>query len=274
MEINNNKRHENFLYKEKLELAYIFKDYAMIVENKITDAVEQIEKNKAWELIGLKFNKNMHRNVNAESLKKLWQNIKLQTRKHYAKMKQELYKTGGGINKIATDLLYDKTYELIHISVDGPNNPYDNDSKSAQNTGLDITEEIILDEENEDPNSDPVFQYLTEKGEIDKWAKWNPKKLSKPLSKPLHTSVQMKSTIGRPTSSNTPKSTEGILLQSKIELNNLMIKELEEKSVIEKQILSEKLTKEKLKVTLLKRKLNECGNNNIAHIIETSDSSN
>ncbi|XP_066596775.1 uncharacterized protein [Prorops nasuta] len=185
---------------------------------------------------------------------------------------------GGGSNNVTSNILYNKAYEIIKTSVDGLENVNDSDGKFAAKETINVIEEIIAyEEENEDPNTDEVFKYLTGKGEINRWEKWNSKQLSKSLSKPLHNVIKgpsiSTSSISR--SSNDTKYMQENLLQSKIELSNLMKKDLNEKSNLEIQVLGEQLKKERLKVKLLEYKLQkECeNNNNVIQVINSSDSS-
>ncbi|XP_066595422.1 myb/SANT-like DNA-binding domain-containing protein 3 [Prorops nasuta] len=278
MDISQKNRNENYSFEEKLALVDIIQQYSKIIENKQTDAVGLYEKNRTWNIICVKFNKEMQKDASEGSLKTLWSNIKKCTRKYFAKLKEETYKTGGGSNNVTSNILYNKAYEIIKTSVDGLENVNDSDGKFAAKETINVIEEIIAyEEENEDPNTDEVFKYLTGKGEINRWEKWNSKQLSKSLSKPLHNVIKgpsiSTSSISR--SSNDTKYMQENLLQSKIELSNLMKKDLNEKSNLEIQVLGEQLKKERLKVKLLEYKLQkECeNNNNVIQVINSSDSS-
>ncbi|XP_066602009.1 uncharacterized protein [Prorops nasuta] len=185
--------------------------------------------------------------------------MKSSTRKHFAKLKKETYATGGGTCNVKPNILYDKVHEIIELSVDGLQNPLDSDCIRGENIIEECDENI--DPEIVDPD-DPVFQYLVDNEEIEPWSKWNPRKLKSPLSEPLVRAIG--GGIQSSSSSSNAKDKfagakkkkratilEENLLQSKIELTNLMQKHMSEKALLEKKILEAQLRKEELNVILV-----------------------
>jgi len=91
----NKKKSPNFSNLEKIKLIELIERDKNIIENKKTDNVSTREKEKCWIKITKEFNNNcisVHRDVC--SLKNCWDNLKKKTRKYFAEIRSELFKTG------------------------------------------------------------------------------------------------------------------------------------------------------------------------------------
>ncbi|XP_066583223.1 uncharacterized protein [Prorops nasuta] len=248
------KKKEYLTFDKKLTIIELIKEFSAVIENKKTDAVSTSMKNKSWDEISTKFYRMHGQHINSESLRTFWVNTKTNTRKHYAKLKQELYKTGGGRNEVKPNILYEKAYEIIQKSVDGLYNPFDSDTSFSSSINTPV--ENYFEEEADDPDDadNAVFQFLIDENEVNQWDKWSPNQLKKPISPPLSNKIAVNSTIKK-------KKIKGdLLLESKLELAHLMKQHLLEKANYEKKILNMQLKKEELQVKLLEVKLKESAN--------------
>lgn len=84
-----------------------------IIENKKTDYVSLKDKDACWKTIVQEFNSESisgHRDV--ACLKNCWDNLKKKTRKHYAEIRKEVFKTGMSYNVLLNILI---KFILIHI---------------------------------------------------------------------------------------------------------------------------------------------------------------
>jgi len=68
--------------------------YRNIIGNKETDEVSKLQKEKAWINITQEFNKNKTVIRSQHTLHLCWDNIKKKTKKYFATLKHEYYKTG------------------------------------------------------------------------------------------------------------------------------------------------------------------------------------
>lgn len=199
-----------------------------------------------------------------------------------------IYLLGGGSSNMVTDIVADAIHEIIGPSIHGLINPFDSDKPKLNDVETPSTVINLLDNdmENDDPNHTSVFQvcqyrtiflfvvlridtytilirynnfqHLVKSGELKCWAEYNPQKLKTIISPPLSNakkSIQDKY--------NCPKTVESIkssneetlnLIETKIALAKLMMKNVEAKQRIETKILKKKLEKEQLAVKLLKIK--------------------
>ncbi|KYN17086.1 UPF0439 protein C9orf30 like protein, partial [Trachymyrmex cornetzi] len=80
--------------KEKSDLLDIIFLYRDIIENKVTDGLSNSKKDKPWTTITQKFNTNKTDLRTEKTLRNCWDNIKRNTKKYYATLKREIYKTG------------------------------------------------------------------------------------------------------------------------------------------------------------------------------------
>ncbi|XP_066603227.1 uncharacterized protein [Prorops nasuta] len=251
---------------EKIMFLEIVIKYKSIIENKETDKVGWKEKSKTWDLITKEFNESdiVIGNRPKTSLQKLWKNLKCSTRKYCSKLKSETYATGGGINTIRPDILFEKVHEIIGSSINGLQNPVDSDAQGLRVVNINtLTNENVenlysSDDNHYDPDDpdDPVFQHLIAEEEIHTWSTWNPTKLRDPLSNPLRNVINGGSS-DNPKSSK-PKTINDLqltLIKSKIELTNLMKEQMTKKWQLKNEILNMQLEKEKLQVQRLQSEL-------------------
>ncbi|XP_066583108.1 myb/SANT-like DNA-binding domain-containing protein 4 [Prorops nasuta] len=251
------KKRQSFTYEEKMKLIEIIKEFASIIENKKTDTVASAEKNKTWEEISSRFNAIYGEKISIETLKQFWHNIKSQTRKYYANLKLEQRKTGGGRNYVKPNTIYESAYEIIQKSIDGFYNRHDSDQSISSMT---ICTDSVLnsqENENEDPD-DPVFDFLIKENHIDKWNKWDPSKLQQPVSEPLKVikNGPLKARFSATHPYKNVESMQHTLLKCKIDLAEIMKKQLHEKHDLEMELLKKQCTKESVAINLLNSKLN------------------
>lgn len=93
------KRLPNFSSAEKMKLIELIERKKKIIENKKTDNVSAKDKENCWINIMKEFNSSStsgHRDVGC--LKNCWDNLKKKTRKHYAEIRSELFKTSTSYN--------------------------------------------------------------------------------------------------------------------------------------------------------------------------------
>ncbi|XP_039315365.1 uncharacterized protein LOC113005184 [Solenopsis invicta] len=104
----------------------VFMNHIKTFSNKI---ILNKDKENCWINITREFNSNCiseHRDVN--SLKNCWDNLKKKTRKHYAEIRSEIFKTGGGkANITADDPIAERVKTIIQPSVEGLQNRFDSD---------------------------------------------------------------------------------------------------------------------------------------------------
>lgn len=85
----------NFTTSEKMKLIELVDRNKIIIENKETGSVSARQKEDCWIQILNEFNSSgtgAHRNI--DSLKHCWDNLKKKSRKHFADLRCERYKTG------------------------------------------------------------------------------------------------------------------------------------------------------------------------------------
>ncbi|KAB0802082.1 hypothetical protein PPYR_04268 [Photinus pyralis] len=75
--------------------------YKHIIECKKTDALTWKDKDATWIKISDAFNASVMEKKTPEQLRTKYDNLKKDARRYFAKQRQDIYRTGGGINKIA-----------------------------------------------------------------------------------------------------------------------------------------------------------------------------
>ncbi|XP_077256004.1 uncharacterized protein LOC143893960 [Temnothorax americanus] len=281
------KRLPNFSNLEKIKLIEIIERERSIIENKKTDNVSLKDKENCWINIAKEFNSNSisgHRDVGC--LKNCWDNLKKKTRKHFADIRSELFKTGGGKMNIIDDPIAERVKGIIQPSVEGLPNKFDSDYMP----GID---EPQSNEQLDDKDVYQVVEILEEEdSNAANWAQWTPVKLSSEKSKELQFSnnnknedlltlkdiqtVLPQSSKEKSNSSTSSASGSNLkrkkskqlqvnaskrneryynLAQSKLELVETMKENLCEKTAIEIAICKMQLEKERLQVELLKKQL-------------------
>ncbi|KYN28620.1 hypothetical protein ALC57_01963 [Trachymyrmex cornetzi] len=138
----------------------------------MTDGLSNSMKDKAWATITQKFNTNKTDLRTEKALRNCWDNIKRNTRKYYATLKREIYKTGGG------GLLYPFDSDCVRVEClhDG-----DIDKKEVIRNKENIYD---LEKCNENDPAE-VFSYLINNDKITDWKSWDPNKLKSKISPPL-----------------------------------------------------------------------------------------
>lgn len=89
------KRLPNFSNLEKIKLIELVEREKSIIENKKTDNISTKDKETCWKNITKELNSNStsgYRDI--ACLKHCWDNLKKKTRKHYAEIRSERFKTG------------------------------------------------------------------------------------------------------------------------------------------------------------------------------------
>ncbi|XP_039312007.1 uncharacterized protein LOC120359252 [Solenopsis invicta] len=155
------KRISNFSNLEKLKLVEIIEREKNIIKNKKTDNISIKDKENCWIDVTREFNSNCiseHRDVN--SLKNCWDNLKKKTRKHYAEIRSEIFKTGGGkANITADDPIAERVKTIIQPSVEGLQNRFDSDYIPGIDNSQCSNDEIILENEDFGPIEVCKFEY-------------------------------------------------------------------------------------------------------------------
>nr|CAH7756683.1 unnamed protein product [Callosobruchus chinensis] len=97
--------------------------YTDIVECKKSEVVTWKEKDAAWAKIAETYNSATTEPRTSDQLRCKYEDLKKEVRKYEALKRQNLYKTGGGIEQIVTKetikLLYAKIKSIITLSVQG-----------------------------------------------------------------------------------------------------------------------------------------------------------
>lgn len=132
---NKRKRQPNFSTKEKFDLlSIIASKYRDILENKATDKVSMVEKEKAWVEIEKDFNSTSQVGLyrDKDCLKRFFENRKREVKKLKAQERQEILKTGGGPEK---KMVFDVADEiLIEImnpkTIQGLDSEFDSDAQT------------------------------------------------------------------------------------------------------------------------------------------------
>ncbi|VEN37510.1 unnamed protein product [Callosobruchus maculatus] len=194
----------NFTEQEKSLIINLVAKYKDIIENKKTDGVTNLEKNKTWAKITLEFNAispgNNNRSV--EQLKRFYENKKKELRKKTAERKILLGKTGGGpppddSKENYEDLLLSITNEK---TVFGLPSQYDGDAELAIPCEGDGQSSEI---EFEVTNADIVVADLSEHDYMtNPWKKYKPSNLKEPISMSLQETTD-KIEPDQPTTSGT-----------------------------------------------------------------------
>lgn len=119
----------NYSPEEKLLLLNLCEKYKHVIEYKKTDATSWKQKEDTWFKIWNEYNANSTVHRDKDSLKKCYNNQKRSTRKVMAKNKQDVYQTGGGLNKAPLVSPVDEATLLVmnKTTVNGLNNNYDDD---------------------------------------------------------------------------------------------------------------------------------------------------
>ncbi|KAK4879686.1 hypothetical protein RN001_007832 [Aquatica leii] len=105
------------------KLVDIVAKYQNVVESKKTDVVAWKEKDAAWQKIGEEYNCGQLETRTVDQLRSKFDNLKKETRCYFAKQRQDLYRTGGGVVedniRAILKLLYNKIRCIINLSVLG-----------------------------------------------------------------------------------------------------------------------------------------------------------
>ncbi|XP_036148800.1 myb/SANT-like DNA-binding domain-containing protein 3 isoform X1 [Monomorium pharaonis] len=180
-EIKKRERLPNFSNTEKLKVIELIEKYKNIIENKKTDNINLKEKEKCWLNISKEYNSSnnsVYRDV--ASLKSCWDNLKKKTRKHYAEIRNEVFKTGGGKMNINDDPIAERIKSIIQPSIEGLTNNFDSDNI----TGIAETNTSQCNEESE---GESCYQYEILE-DSSNWTDWTPTKLCSEKSKELQVS--------------------------------------------------------------------------------------
>ncbi|XP_063828327.1 uncharacterized protein LOC135077687 [Ostrinia nubilalis] len=275
-------RGPNFSSNEKeilIELITKFKD---LVENKKTDAVTSANKNEGWRKLTEEFNSLSSFSVrNTEQLKTCWDNIKRTTRKDKARTKKELFLTGGGRpNLPPTEPFLGQVEVLLGPTLSGLENPFDSDAQYSEQVlseneievpqnelivipsiplesdecskvvqEIECTGPLEISEQREDECSNAV----PECKDVKMWNGWSPAALKSKVSDPL---VLKKKKSPSWLQRRRPKaSIQDKLLQSKLELVEIM-KKNNELDLKHKLLLhEEQLKQEKIRTAILELQL-------------------
>ncbi|XP_019888573.1 uncharacterized protein LOC109611251 [Ooceraea biroi] len=204
-------RSKNFTNVEKHDLLNIIFLYRHVIENKETDNITNLQKYEAWTNITIEYNKNKTTIRSEKNLRLCWDNIKKDTRKYYATLKCESYKTGGGVITLEKNNLFERAREIIgEVTVHGLINPFDSDFGKENISNSTVNN--MLQEDNENDLTQ-IFSYLIENKEISDRKSWDTKKLKIQKSFPL----QIQDT---PTTSNSMNSNKMKLKNNNIETLN------------------------------------------------------
>ncbi|XP_034944847.1 uncharacterized protein [Chelonus insularis] len=164
--------------------------------------------------------------------------------------------------ELAFNCVEEITYSIIKPSIEGLNNPYDNDSEYNMNN---------KQNENQPPADDPVFEYLLESNSTTNWNTGAPAELKNPLTEPLKNIISRRSlsndqfepvaSTSNGITSSTKRScsfskTADILQSKKLKLITVMeerMKERESLDDLKEKVLQTKLKAESLKLQLLEK---------------------
>ncbi|XP_066596928.1 myb/SANT-like DNA-binding domain-containing protein 3 [Prorops nasuta] len=261
--MESSKRNPNFTNDEKIILIDIIDKYKNIIENKTSNKFSLHDKEKTWYKILKEFNKQFRDKRHLKSLQNMWNNLKREARKHFGDLKRETYLTGGGVSKIKCNIIYEKVYNIISLSIDGLYNSFDNDSyhfsnstnSALENVGVTAEENSIHPEKatsihpeketsihpDENPD-DPVFQ------------------LSNPLKTKIDKELVQKNEAAKEENNNEESRSDLVKAQS--ELANAMKEKLLKQECIEEKILQMKYKNELLKRKILKIKYKKLSSQN------------
>ncbi|KAL0114867.1 hypothetical protein PUN28_011901 [Cardiocondyla obscurior] len=229
-------------------LVQLVSEYKEVLENKQTNSETICLKNQVWEEVTEKFNLSGYSCRSSKMIRNCWENIKKRTKKHFAKQKKNLYKTGGGQSQIVDNIMFNKTRDIIQPSVDGLTNMYDSDSfASIQNEEtydtLPSTDSLNIDDEDltiaEKPVTKEKKRKITESKNIDH-------KRSRFIS------IKEKN---KKESSKTEIDEFTNLAKSKTELSNTLLIQEQERHAIEISIAEQRLAKEKIELEIKKTEL-------------------
>ncbi|XP_018377336.1 PREDICTED: uncharacterized protein LOC108757379 [Trachymyrmex cornetzi] len=244
----NMQRAKKFTTSEKNDLLDIIFLYCHVLENKVTDNITNLKKDEAWTNITIEYNKNRTTIRSEKNLRLCWDNIKRDTRKYYATLKRETYKTGGGVLTLEKNPIFERAKEILgDTTVSGLANPFDSDYVDTIGTvDNKLQENTVIDLQDEDNENDPqeIFSYLVENKEINEWKSWNIKKLKSQKSFPLqdqHSATTSKNVKKIKLENNTE-----ILYEAKLKLLHTLQTNEKEKKDYEIDLLKAKLEKEKL----------------------------
>ncbi|KAK4882239.1 hypothetical protein RN001_005558 [Aquatica leii] len=91
--------------------------------HKLVDIVAWKEKDAVWQKIGEEYNCGQLETRTVDQLRSKFDNLKKETRRYFAKQRQDLYRTGGGVVedniRAILKLLYNKIRCIINLSVLG-----------------------------------------------------------------------------------------------------------------------------------------------------------
>uniref|UniRef100_A0A6P7GRA9 Regulatory protein zeste n=1 Tax=Diabrotica virgifera virgifera TaxID=50390 RepID=A0A6P7GRA9_DIAVI len=164
-------RGPNYSEREKQVLISIVYKYKDVIENKKTDGVTILQKEKTWKKIETEFNARSPGLINrsADSLKKYYDNRKKELRKEKAQEKIEVYRTGGGpcakppkmesSDEVLLSMVNEKTVSGILNTFDGDSEVTNEDidisiPSTFKNDEVELSFE--LDDEEEDMQETPA----------------------------------------------------------------------------------------------------------------------
>ncbi|CAK1602660.1 unnamed protein product [Parnassius mnemosyne] len=288
-------RGPNFCANEKEILIGLILKHKHIIENKKTDAVTIAHKNEGWKVLTEEFNSLSSFNVrNTDQLRTCWDNLKRTTRKDKAATKKEIFLTGGGKpNHPPPGPFQEQVEILLGPTLDGLHNEFDSDgqfqedSVTPSNKVMEVAEVLptlvlldavpgcstVIDQagssglnsslaESEGLNKEAIDGRsrweVQDKDNI--WHGWSPAALKTKMSDALITKKK-----GSPTWLHRRRPRASMadnLLASKLELVEILKKNVEIEAEKKNLLLDEQLKQERLKTELLELQLSLAKNKN------------
>lgn len=145
-------------------LMILVEKYKDTIENKKTDAVMWKQKQRVWELLTQEFNAVNGSHRYTKNIRCKYENLKKTAKKKFALEKNNIYKTGGGVDPpVPITNVDEKIKTLISVSLEGLENPGDGDRK----------DEVVPEPDQQQPSTSHA------------WSGWSPAALKTPASTSL-----------------------------------------------------------------------------------------
>ncbi|KAL4718028.1 hypothetical protein ACJJTC_015081, partial [Scirpophaga incertulas] len=128
------KRGLNFSLEDKDKLIKLLLQHKDTILNKKTDGSTNEAKNSAWLSITNSFNSTSNTHRNKESLMKMWEKLKSDSKKYYAKIKNNTTQTGGGPLVLKIDPVLEQVCAILGRGCTGVLEVPDCDAETGQDT--------------------------------------------------------------------------------------------------------------------------------------------
>ncbi|ERL86664.1 hypothetical protein D910_04070 [Dendroctonus ponderosae] len=171
MDQGDKKRCTNFSKDEVEILMDLVETHRHVIERKKTDTVTNAAKAAEWRTIATTFNAICGTGRTGKMLRSKWDSLKKSTKKEYAELRSQVYKTGGGpLPDLKLTGLGKRVLNLVGVSAKGTECEFDSDAAFVTPSELESLE-IVTDVDG--CSAEVVEIPVADSAEI-KWDTWSP----------------------------------------------------------------------------------------------------